>query len=144
MKNSFRYGLVILLAFQTTVVLAQSIIPNIAVGARQDGNCIKISWTSGLEVGIDHYEVYRSTEQTGSFADCIQDNVRCKGNGQGYEVADTRDLFKTVGKNFYYQVKAVDASGIVVAATNHPVFTNYNSTSSTAKRTWGSIKAMFR
>ena len=54
---------------------------------------------------------------------------------------DKTDLFKTEDKLFCYKVKAV-GTGFSQTSSSRSVI--YSNTSSAAKRTWGSIKAMFR
>jgi hypothetical protein len=143
MKVASRYILIAFVAFGFAITIAQTNTSVKNLGAVQIGNFIRVTWKSSLENGVDHYEVYRSTEASGTFADCIQDNIRCKGDNQSYSLDDTRDLFKTTGKVFFYKIKVVGAGGIILSETS-PVVTSFNSTSSAAKRTWGSIKAMFR
>jgi hypothetical protein len=113
-----------------------------SLGAKQWGSCIKVTWISESENGINHYEVYRSTVKDGSFTDCVKDNIAPQGDNHSYSIDDNCELFKTESSMYYYKIKGVysDDSGIFSDA----VGTVYSSTSSTAKRTWGSIKAMFR
>jgi hypothetical protein len=102
---------------------------------QSDGTII-ISWTVDSETGIDHYEIYRSTSNVGQF-------VKIGDQKCGvFEFKDT-GLFKTTIKYFCYRVIAIGTDQNF-RSQSAIVGTLYNATSSTAKRTWGSIKAMFR
>jgi hypothetical protein len=102
---------------------------------------IKISWKSESESGVDHYELHRSNSNSGTF-NCIRDNISRLGDYQTYNIDDNCDLFKTEGTLFQYKVRVVMSDGSF--KDSNIISTYYSSTSSTAKRTWGSIKAMFR
>jgi hypothetical protein len=133
------------LTFSVEQMAAQSSSVNgssIEVGAKQYGSSIRVNWKSGSESeSVSYYAVYRSSTEGGPYTTCIQSYIAWTSNKE-YLIDDNSDLFKTSGKLFYYKVEAVDASGKVI--TSGVAITLYNSTSSTAKRTWGSIKAMFR
>jgi hypothetical protein len=118
------------------VVAAQNSTPVITDVKQENDGTMKISWSIGSEDGIDHYEIVRSTGTTGQFSH-IGDVPRGT-----FVFTDSYDLFKTTGKYFRYQIKACHGETVVSLST--VVGASYNSTSSSAKRTWGSIKAMFR
>lgn len=110
-------------------------ITDVNVKQGSDGT-MRISWSIGSEDGIDHYEIFRSSGTTGQFSQ-IGDVPRGT-----FTFVDSYDLFKTTGKYFRYQIKALHAETVV--SQSAIVGASYNSISSTAKSTWGSIKAMFR
>jgi hypothetical protein len=97
---------------------------------------VKVEWKIDSESGIDHYEVWRSSGSSQPY--CV--GVVPHGS---YYLEDKNGLYKTEDQYFIYQVRAVgpDAS---IQGQSEPVGVRFMSTSSTAKRTWGSIKAMFR
>jgi hypothetical protein len=147
MKSEYKYfciWIVLLLIFGG-IVFAQNGVINSApvknLGAAQSGNSIKISWQSESEYGVRHYQIYRSSDKAGPFT-CVRDNISCLGSYQVYTIDDNTDLFKTHGRFFFYKVRAILIDGSFKESV--AVSTYYSSTSSTAKRTWGSIKAMFR
>lgn len=98
---------------------------------------IRISWKSSSETNVDHYDIYRGTDINGPLT--AVGNVQ-RGN---FLFVDMNDLFKNASQFFCYKVVAVTAQGDIIGQSEI-IGTSYNSTSSTAKRTWGSIKAMFR
>jgi hypothetical protein len=117
-------------------MVAQTSKPIITDVKQENDGAMRVSWSIGSEDGIDHYGIFRSTGTTGQYSH-IGDVPRGT-----FSFNDTYDLFKTTGKYFRYQIKALHAETIV--SQSDPVGASYNSTSSAAKRTWGSIKAMFR
>jgi hypothetical protein len=128
--------LIIFLTVFTSFASAQISTPQISrISAQSDGT-ILINWTIGSENGVDHYIVSRSTSINGTFTPL--DYKPPKGT---LYFIDKSDLFKTTGKYFCYTVTAV---GSGESQTSSVMGLVYDSPSSTAKRTWGSIKAMFR
>ncbi|MGD1044970.1 MAG: hypothetical protein ABR936_06535 [Bacteroidota bacterium] len=127
--------LIILLVIFGSSVSAQISTPQITgVSAQSDGT-ILISWTIGSENGVGYYEIYRSTDLNGPFS-----HIGDTPKGTLYFI-DKSDLFKTTSKYFCYKVTVVGSGD---SRTSNIMGVLYNSTSSAAKRTWGSIKAMFR
>jgi hypothetical protein len=137
MKAGQKYILLVLLVIIFNgVMLAQSSTPKITDVKQENDGTMRISWSIGSEDAIDHYEIFRSTGNTGQFS-----HIGNVPRGT-FSFTDNYDLFKTMGKYFRYQIKALYAETIV--SQSAIVGASYNSTSSAAKRTWGSIKAMFR
>ena len=137
MKSALKYFLLIVsfIIFRG-VIFAQNSTPVITDVKQENDGTMKISWSIGSEDGIDHYEIFRSTGTSGQFS-----HIGDVSRGT-FVFTDNYDLFKTAGKYFRYQVKA--CRGETVVGLSGIVGASYNSTSSAAKRTWGSIKAMFR
>jgi fibronectin type 3 domain-containing protein len=127
--------LIVLLITFCCIVSAQTSSPKITGVSAQNDGTIMISWRFDLDNNIDHYEIYRSTDVNGTFG-----HIGDAPKGTLYFI-DKTDLFKTSSKYFCYKVAAV---GLGDSRISDIVGVLYNSTSSAAKRTWGSIKAMFR
>lgn len=106
--------------------------------ARSDGNAIVVSWSMIDESDVQYYEVMRRYGQDGDFA-VVSPQILKRGNNFSYEYRDL-SVFKSEDGLYYYKVRLVTgkipAPETAVASVSH--------LSSTAKRTWGSIKAMFR
>jgi hypothetical protein len=142
MKAWLKYSLgvvFILLSFSNSLF---GQISNFSVDPNTGGGGIKISWTSESESGFDHYEIYRRAGYSGSFI-CVRDNISRLGDYRNYTIIDYSDLFKTEGTLFQYKVRVVYVNGSIWENPS-PISTSYNSSTSVGKRTWGSIKAMFR
>jgi hypothetical protein len=136
MKTGKIYSILLLLLLGSGILVAQNATPVITDVKQANDGTMKISWSIGSEDGIDYYAIFRSTGSTGQFSHIgdVQKGI--------FSFADNYDLFKTMGKYFRYQIRAYHAETLV--GQSAVVGASYNSTSSTAKRTWGSIKAMFR
>ena len=135
MKTVQKYSLLMILLLSLPfLVLAQTSAPQITGVSPQSDGSILISWTFNDNT-FDHFELFRSTDVNGVFGH-IGDAP--KGT---FSFVDKSDLFKTAGKYFCYKVTAVGSGD---SRTSNIMGVLYNSTSSAAKRTWGSIKAMFR
>jgi hypothetical protein len=106
--------------------------------AHSDGNAIVVSWSMADESDVQYYEVMRKAGQDGDFS-VISPQIRKKGNNSTYEFRDL-SVFKTEDGLYYYKIRSVTGQYPVpeTAVASAPFV------SSTAKRTWGSIKAMFR
>ena len=116
-------------------MFAQISSPQITGVSTQNDGSILISWTIGSENGINYYEIYRSTDVNGTFS-----HIGDAPKGTLYFI-DKTDLFKTASSFFCYKVIAIGSSD---SRTSNIVGISYSGISSAAKRTWGSIKAMFR
>jgi hypothetical protein len=136
MKTGQIYFLLIVLAVVfSSRMAAQMSGPQITKASMQSDGTVLINWMFDMDSNVGHYEIWRSTDVNGTFS-----QIGDVPKGTLYFV-DKTDLFKTADKLFYYKVKAV---GTGFSQTSGSMSVLYSSTSSTAKRTWGSIKAMFR
>lgn len=127
--------LIILLVLFSSLALAQTSTPQITGVSTQSDGTVLINWMIGSENGVSYYEIFRSTDINGTFS--------LIGNAQKgtFYFIDKTDLFKTASKYFCYKVTAVGSND---SRTSNIMGILYNSTSGVGKRTWGSIKAMFR
>jgi hypothetical protein len=137
MKGLSKYSLisVVLLFFVYGITVAQ--VNSLRV--TPDGNVIKIYWRSEASSNINHFEIYRSISRTGLFERINPNDYLPHHGNPDYEYID-QNLFKSSGGIFYYKIRTVFNDNSYQDTS--PVATSY--TSSTARRTWGSIKAMFR
>ena len=138
MKSRQKYSLLIILfLILSSLSLAQTSTPQITGVSVQGDGTILVNWTIGSDNGVSYYGIYRSTGSDGNFIDI---GSVPKGTSS---FVDKNDLFKTTSTYFCYKVIAFNADKTILSQST-PVVVSYNSTSSAAKRTWGSIKAMFR
>ncbi|MDK9699119.1 MAG: hypothetical protein OEM52_03065 [bacterium] len=127
--------LALLLTLLSTPLLAASLSDfTITAG---DGRVV-VRWESADETGLMRYTLERSVDGS-AFATVV--NITPRGNHQSYQYIDT-DLY-SMDRNprqLAYRIKFVDRNG----------GTSYSNTRETTiivssiRRTWGSIKAMFR
>ena len=117
--------------------------PEVKPKAFSDGH-VSISWQKADESFVLRYEIWRAKvngagePSPGDFTK-IGEVVQLAGNGHSYSFTD-ENAFKTTAGVFAYKIRVVftDQSYLDSPASKTMVV------SSTAKRTWGSIKAMFR
>ncbi|MEK6553073.1 MAG: hypothetical protein AABZ54_06455 [Bacteroidota bacterium] len=101
----------------------------------QNGNVI-VSWQTVTETNLNHFVVERKTFN-GSFI--VLGNVAPRSD-KNYEYVD-QSAFKTSDQLYVYRLKIVDNDGSVSYSEEKAVAHNV---SNITKRTWGSIKALFR
>jgi hypothetical protein len=128
--------IVLFLPLWSGVSLADIIKPN-SLDARSDGVNITIRWTSDDETGVARFEVERQSDGDGTFATVA---VLDPKGASLYEFVD-RTVFRKSATLYYYRIK------VVFSNNQSPVYTAsipVSHTVSSVRRTWGSIKSMFR
>ncbi|MFQ3597757.1 MAG: hypothetical protein SNJ55_07760 [Chloroherpetonaceae bacterium] len=136
--------LVLLLVVIPVLLLAASIVSGFV--AIPDSDRVYVRWTSQNETGLIRYELYRQQDQT---APILLTTLFPQGNHRNYEFVDLSVSGRNVGgsneppqpltlQRLTYTLKLVTASGTTELQTQVAFQT------STTRRTWGSIKALFR
>ena len=100
------------------------------------GDNVQVEWKTGDESNINHFSIQRKTPQT-SFVEIA--TVQPKGSNSLYTYVD-QSIYKTNDVIFIYQLKIVDND----MQTTYSIERSASPNISGIKRTWGSIKAMFR
>jgi hypothetical protein len=132
MKMKISYILVLLLI--GTAVLAGTFLEYFQ--GRSEGEDIRLEWKTREEVNLQHFKIERKTPQS-SFVDIT--TIQPKGNNSYYTYFD-QSAYKTDNMLFIYRLKIIDTNG--QASFSNEVSVSHSV--SGVKRTWGSIKAMFR
>jgi hypothetical protein len=106
--------------------------------AKPYDNAIKVEWSTSDETSVQRFDILRQTINNGDFV--LIKSLAPLGNNSKYEYLD-QTVFKVQSGVFRYKIVAVCAGNVTfeIGPTSTAFFT-----SSAAKRTWGSIKAMFR
>jgi len=121
----------------TSVVCACAFASGIKEGslsANSNGSSITVRWVSDNESGVIEFRIERRAGNTGSFVELTEIPVR--GNGSVYEYVDNF-VFRTSDNYYVYRVTAVGSNA-------EPWYVTARHITNGVKRTWGSIKAMFR
>lgn len=109
--------------------------------AKSNGSGVYVWWYSNDETGVARFEVWRSSGPTSggtnSFIKVTQKSL--KGNGEYYDFQDDT-AFKLTDNYYQYRVRVVYTDGSVFDTPPVGVIHSVSS----VRRTWGSIKAMFR
>lgn len=132
MKMKLSYVLVIILL--TTAVFAGTFLEYFQ--GRSDDEDIILEWKTREEADLQNFKVERKTPQS-SYVEIA--TLQPKGSNSYYTYVD-QSAYKSQNMMFIYRLKIVDNSGQVSYSNEVSV----SHSVSGVKRTWGSIKAMFR
>ena len=128
----------------STLIVSFLIIATVYAGAyieyfhaRSESDNVRLEWQTSEETNLQKFVIERKTPQS-SFTEIA--SVSSKGNNSNYIFTD-QNAYKTNDMVFVYRLKIVDNNDQVTYSADVTVT---HSISSVAKRTWGSIKAMFR
>lgn len=103
---------------------------------RSENDKVILEWKSKEEVAVKEYIVERKSVNSDYFP---IGTLQPKGNNSYYTFID-ETAFKSLGSIYYYRLKIVDFNGSISFSNEITIFHSVSS----VKRTWGSIKAMFR
>ena len=127
----------------STIVITFLIIATVYAGAyieyfqgRSEADDVRLEWQTGEENNLQKFIIERKTPQSSSMEIAI---ISPKGSNSFYTYTD-QNAFKSNDIIFVYRLKIVDNNGQVTYSHE----TTVSHSISTVKRTWGSIKAMFR
>lgn len=102
-------------------------------------NKVTLKWTSEAEINLKGFEIERGLNKTEMEK---IDFLEAKGSTVGkteYSYEDN-SVFKSDGRVYFYRLKVMDKDG----QWTHTTMIEVNPIISSARATWGSIKAMFR
>ncbi len=137
MKHTSRYVWIAALLMLVVVSLYANVIRERPTAENKSGHIV-IRWYTVDETGVQKFEVLRRAGTTGDFR-IIGVVDQLKGSNSMYEFID-KDAFKVTAGIYQYRIRVINGQ-------NPPPETEIvtvSHLSSAAKRTWGSIKAMFR
>ncbi len=121
-----------------TAVLMQGAVIKGAPSAYSNGTNITIRWQSEDETGVGGYEIARKSGASGPFL-ILTPGLQAKGSNSSYEFID-ETAFRTSDSFYQYRITAMYADG----QRSDPYYVVVTHSVSSVRRTWGSIKAMFR
>lgn len=102
-------------------------------------NKVVLKWTTQNEINLKGFEIERGlNENNFKKIDFVKASKENKVKKE-YKYED-KSVFKTFERTFYYRLKIIDNDGKFSYSKNISV----TPTVSSIRRTWGSIKAMFR
>jgi hypothetical protein len=110
-----------------------------SLSANSNGTNITIRWMSEDESGVARFEIERKSGVNGQFISLA--SVALRGDNSVYEYVDD-SAFRLFTESIYqYQIKVIFANGAAPVIYG-PITVRHDVSS--VRRTWGSIKAMFR
>jgi hypothetical protein len=127
-----------------TIILAIFIIVSTALAgalldyfhAKSEGENVVLEWKTTTETNLSGFIVERKTPDT-QFIELS--NVSPKGSNSTYSFTD-QAAYKMTNPVFVYRIKILDNDGSYAYSSEVAISPNISG----VKRTWGSIKAMFR
>ena len=105
------------------------------LSAYSNGTTIVVRWISETELDVRGYQVERRAGTDGPFILLTAPYLPAKGDGSTYEFVDNA-AYRVTDNLYQYRITAVGNNSTYYVTVNHRV--------SSVRRTWGSIKAMFR
>ncbi len=124
------------LIFTASIIFAGAIISTLEISS--EGDNIKIVWHSTQEINLKEYVIERKT-YNGAFAEIGRETA--KGDNTTYVFVD-ENAFKTTGTLYIYRIGMIENGQISPSTYSSEISVSHNP--SPVKRTWGSIKALFR
>ena len=97
---------------------------------------VLLQWTTARETGVTEFNIQRSFDGQRFFT---IHTISPLGSNHTYTYTDN-DLFKGPQQTFYYRIEISDSQDRVSYSSTEAVSLNFSG----IRRTWGSIKAMFR
>jgi len=134
-------GVAVLLVLLAGIALS-GVVRDGSLSAESQSNGVVIRWTSDNESGVVAYRIERSLGDGSGFITLLE-RLPALGSGQSYTFLD-ETAFKTTDTFYRYRVTPVDRDGNVIGGEQYYTGLISKKVSSVFKRTWGSIKAMFR
>jgi len=104
--------------------------------ARTEGENVKLEWKTGDETNLQNFVIERKT-QNSSYVELT--TINPKGSNSFYSFVD-ESVYKSSDYVFTYRLKIVDNDQKISYSSEVSISPNI----SDVRRTWGSIKAMFR
>ena len=105
------------------------------LSAYSNGTTIVVRWISETELDVRGFQVERRAGTDGPFILLTAPYIPAKGDGSTYEFVDNA-AYRVTDNLYQYRITAVGNNATYYVTVNHRV--------SSVRRTWGSIKAMFR
>jgi hypothetical protein len=124
-----------LITLWASIAFAGAILNSFGVSRSTNGDVV-IAWTTGSESDLKYFDVQRMAGSEGEYTSL--GFVQPKGSNSSYQFVD-KSAYKTSDAFYKYRIAIVDNSGYAGYSQEVTV-----SSLSGVKRTWGSIKAMFR
>lgn len=137
--NSVRVLAAFILVLSINALVAGTIIGNFK--AVPGLNKVVLSWTSEKEDNLRGFDVERSLEnKTSTFRNVDFVTVSTDGADKKEYTYEDRTVFKGSDRTYYYRLKIIDNDN----TSTYSEIISVSPTISSARQTWGSIKAMFR
>lgn len=132
----FSYKIFVLSLFTISTIISGTLISSFI--ATSNGDTITLNWETSFEDNIKGFEILRGKDKD-NLAPIA--TVDAKGNNSQYSYVD-QNAYKTSSSFYAYGLVLIDNFGNKSGVVMHTQVVHDNVSS--VKRTWGSIKALFR
>ncbi len=105
--------------------------------AQSEGDNIRVKWSTGQETNVKEFVVERKIPN-GVFSEIAK--IPAKGSNSNYSYLDESAYKSSSNLTFIYRLKINDYDGQISYSSEYSIQPSISG----VKRTWGSIKAMFR
>ncbi|MFC1477287.1 hypothetical protein ACFL6L_02360 [candidate division KSB1 bacterium] len=123
----------LILILLSAIAFSNQVITDFQIGFMVDK--VYLKWKSTQEEDVKEYTIERSFDKV---AYNKIGTVKPKGNFSSYQYID-KNIFKSSARTFYYRIKVVYEDGTKIQSKVLQLTPRVSS----AKQTWGSIKAIF-
>ena len=127
-----------LIALSLSIIAANAAVIKVTPSAYSNGTTILVRWLTEDESGVVGFEIARKAGASGSFV-VLTPKVQAKGDNSSYEFTD-ETAFRATDSFYQYRITVLYSDG----RQSDPFFVVVTHSVSSVRRTWGSIKAMFR
>lgn len=128
----------VLLGLLLSVTTFAGVIREGTLSAHSDGSYITIRWVSEDETNVARYVLERKAGVNGTFMTLTE--IQPRGNNATYQYVD-ETAFRATESIYKYQIKVLFTTGQPPAVYG-PITVSHKT--SDVRKTWGSIKQMFR
>lgn len=109
----------------------------VSFNVKSEGNSVIVEWQTQNEVNIKEYWVLRKSNNSDFEQIAV---IAAKGGNNSYKYID-KEAYKATEKIYRYKLRIINTSGEEDGMSEEK---NVLHNVSSVKRTWGSIKALFR
>jgi hypothetical protein len=125
-------------AFFLTITLFAGVIKDGTLSAESDGANITVRWMSEDETAVSRFVLERKAGINGSFMPLVE--LQPTGNNSSYQFVD-ETAFRLTQSIYQYRLRVLFSNGTPPWVSGSVTVSHRTSE---VRRTWGSIKAMFR
>ena len=136
MKKSYIIFAVIL--FYSSIMLAGAVISEFR--GESGMNQVELKWVVTAEQNLKGYDILRSMDGSTYHKIAFVAAEGVSGNEKTYKYID-KSVFKLSDRTYYYKIQFVNGDGSI---NNYDKIITVSPQISSARQTWGSLKAMFR
>lgn len=135
MKKAITSISIVLLLVMSSSLMARAVFS--FFNARSEGQNVFLEWKTQEEENVSQYVIERKSSNSDTWAAIAYKNPT--GSNSYYSYTD-ENIYKTSDNLYVYRIAIKNEDG----STNHSSEMRVSVSLSSVKRTWGSIKAMFR